>query len=374
MTTPISRCALLVLGLACLASTPAAQVSQTGPYAADSFEANRFQPGAMPAGDMWSGQDGWMLFEYAYPANYAAASVQSTVVRSGAQAVKFDASLLTPGSFGELRRNALFSLTTGVLEIELDFLITSSPNPSDWEIYSQPAPNPQSCYLRWWIAGNGRVEFLDTPNRTLVQTNHYVAKDVWHHARSVVDIFGNATRVYIDGELVASGTPIGVYANLPDHGFTQIDAYGAGDDAFYFDNFTVRERIAPHGLSVDLTRLPKDVRSVLTFHLAGGPLLANQAYALVGTLSGTSPGTLVGSVVMPLNFDGFTGLIIAALGTSALPGFLGTFNADGNAEAAFDTGIPVPAALVGLQLAFAYVDIGPYDRTSEPVRATITLQ
>jgi hypothetical protein len=33
----------------------------------------------------------------------------------------------------------------------------------------------------------------------------------------------------------------------------------------------------------------------------------------------------------------------------------------------------VPAALVGLNLDFAYVNVGPYDRASEPARATVTL-
>ncbi|MBL8750548.1 MAG: hypothetical protein JNK78_15420 [Planctomycetes bacterium] len=364
--------AVLPLVLAAPSALPAQ--SQTGPYTAQSFEAPLFQPGPLGAGDMWSGQDGWMLFEYAYPPNYAAASVQSAVVRSGTQAVKFDASLLTPGSFGELRRNALFNLTSGVLEIELDFLITTASTPSEWEIYSQPAPNPQSCYLRWWIAANGRIEYLDTPNRVLVQTNTFVAKDTWHHARSIVDVAGNRTEIHVDGVLVATGTPIGVWAQLPEHGFTQVNAYGAGNDAIYLDNFTVRERLAPHGLSVDVTRLPKDVHSVLTFRLAGGASLANRPYALAGSMSGTSPGTPLGSVVLPLVVDPFFGMVVSAFGQPHLAGFLGTFNADGNAYATFDTLIPMPAALVGLDLDFAYVTLSPIDAVSETARATVTLQ
>lgn len=364
----------LFTGLLVATGTAAAQTSQTGPYTAESFEGHRFQPGPLAGGDMWSGQDGWMLLEWAYPANYNAASVQSTVVRTGMQAVKFDASLLTPGSFGELRRNAMFNLTTGVVEIELDFLITSATNPSEWEIYSQPAPMPQSCYLRWWIAADGRIEYLDTPSRVLVQTNTFVGKDVWHHARTVVDVTGNRTEIHVDGTLVAVGTPIATFGALPVHGFTQVNAYDAGNDAIYLDNFTVRERTAPHGLSVDLPRLPKDVHSVLTFRLAGGATLANRSYALVGSMSGTSPGTPLGSVVLPLNVDAFFGMVVSAFGQPHMAGFLGTFNGDGDAVATFDTLIQMPAALVGMHLDFAYVTLNPFDAVSEPVRATVTLQ
>lgn len=367
------RCLLSTVLPAALAASGAV-VAQTGPYTAESFEAHRYQAGPLAGTDLWNGQDGWILLEQAYPPNLNAATVQSAVVRSGARAVKFDASLLTPGTFGELRRNSMFNLTTGVLEIELDFLITTSSNPSEWEIYSQPAPMPPSCYLRWWIAADGRIEYLDTPNRVLVQTNTFVTKDTWHHARSVVDVTNDRTEIHVDGVLVAVGTPIATFGALPMHGFTQVNAYGAGNDAIYLDNFTVRERTAPHGLSVDLTRLPKDLHSVMTFRLAGGSSLANRPYALAASLSGTSPGTLLGSVVMPLNVDAFFGMIVGAFGQPHLAGFLGTFNADGNAYAVFDTLIQMPAALVGLNLDFAYVTLAPIDAASEPVRATVTLQ
>ena len=343
-----------------------------GSYSTESFENHRFAAGALGGTTLWNGQDGWILFDSgAYPGNLDAASVQSALVRSGDQAVRFDASLLTPGAFGELRRNELFSVGSGVLEIELDFLITSSANPSEWEIYSQSYPNPASCYLRWWIATDGRVEFHDTPNRVYVQTNNYVSKDAWHHARSVVDFAANRFDIFIDGVLVGSGEPIAQQFLAADHGFTQVDCYAAGDDSFYFDNFSVRARAAEHGLSVDLPRLPAGRRAVVDLRLAGGSALANRPYAVLGSLSGTTPGTPIGAVTLPLNADGFFGIIVNALGTAALPGFLGTLNADGNAYATFDTNIDIPPALVGLELDFAYITLDPYDAVSEPVRAVV---
>lgn len=361
----------------CWAAAPA-QSTFAGPYFSESFEAHRYQLGVLGGMDYLSsvnGQDGWLLFDsIALTPNWNASTIQDTVVHTGAQAAKFDAALMTPGCFGELRRNALFSLTTGVIESEMDFLLTSSSNPSAfWEFYTQPAPNPGSCQLRWFIAADGHVEFLSTVNHTLIVTSHYVSRNVWHHARTVVDVFGNHTEIHIDGTLVGAGQPMAAFPGFGEHGFSQIDCESAGNDAFYFDNFTVRERTAAHGLSLDLPRLPQNQRSVVGFNLFAGPSLAGRYYALLATLSGTSPGTPLGSVVLPLNADGFTGIIATNLGTAALPGFYGQFNADGDASATFDTMIPVPAGLLGLHVDFAYVTLYPFDAVSEAVRTTVTV-
>ncbi|MCU0866329.1 MAG: hypothetical protein MUC36_21300 [Planctomycetes bacterium] len=364
-----SLCALL-LGLAVIAPTPA----QNGPYDSESFESHRYTLGNLAGTDLWNGQDGWILFDsLAYPGNLAAARVQDQVVRHGQQAIVFDAAAMTPGSFGELRRNAMFNLGSGVIEAEWNFRITSSSSPSArWEFYTQPAPMPQSCQQRWGIAADGRVEFYDTPARVVVQTNTYVTKDVWHHARSVVDVIGNRTEIHIDGVLVATGTPIAVFGALPVHGFSQFDCVNAGNDALYIDDFGVRERTAAHGLRAHPPRLPIGRRTIVDLQLAGGPQFANRPYAVFASLSGTAPGTPIGSVTMPLVQDGFMGIVIGSL--AVLPGFLAQANAAGNAEAVFDTQIPVPAGLLGLQLHFAYVALGPIDRVSEPVRLTVTNQ
>lgn len=360
------------------ASLAFAQSTYNGPYDAGSFESHRYQVGQLGGLDYLSsvnGQDGWMLFDsIALTPNWNASTIQTAVVASGAQAAKFDAALMTPGCYGELRRNAFFSLTTGVIEIEADFRIASSSNPSAfWGWYTQPAPNPQSCQMRWFIGADGHVEFLTGANRQLVVTSYIVTKDVWHHARSVVDIFGLTTAIYIDGDLVGTGQPIGVFYNAPDHGFTQIECEGAGNDAFYLDNLTIRERTAAHGLWLDRPRLPINQRTQVHLHLNGGAAVANRPYALFASLSGTSPGIQLGTAHLPLNPDGFTGIVITGFGTAAFPGFVGTLDANGHATAMFDTAIPVPAGLLGLNLDFAWATYNPFDAASEPRRTTVTV-
>lgn len=341
-------------------------------FSSESFESPRYTAGTMPGAALGSGQDGWLLLGPNFPPNLAAVTVQGGRVRSGAQAVRFDASQFPAGSFVELRRNELFTLGTGVLEIEFDFYATSSASPSEWELYSQPYPNPQSCYLRWWIADDGRITYFDTPQRNVVQSNTWVTRDAWHHARSVVDFAADSFEIHLDGALVATGTLISVFGAFPDHGFTEINAYDSGDDQLFVDNFTVRERTAAHGLTLDPPRLPIGRRALVDLRLAGGPSLANRTYVLLASLSGTGPGTPLGSVVLPLRWDGFTSLVAQQLGSAALPGFLGTFNADGSATAQFDSLIPVPAGLLGLHIDFAYVTVAPFDAVSEPAGADVT--
>lgn len=366
---------LRALPLCLLATTHAiAQSTTSGPYDSESFEGHRYALGTLPGIGFADGQDGWMLFDdLALLPNLAAATVQTATVRSGLQAIRFDAASMTPGCFGELRRNALFNLTTGVIECEMDFLIASSSLPSQgWEFYTQPMPIPATCQLRWSIAANGRFDYWTTPQHQIVHTGFFFAKDVWHHARTVVDTANNRTEVHIDGTLVAVGVPIATMFLAPAHGFTQINVLGAGNDAFYLDDFRVRERTAPHGLSASLPRLPVDQQSATTFTLAGGSALANRGYLLAASISGTTPGLPLGPVTLPLNLDGFTGLVLANLGSPMVQGFLGTLNGDGNAFATFDTLIPVPAGLLGLPVDFAWLTLGPTDAVSEPCRLRVT--
>lgn len=358
-----------------LGSSARAQINQVGPYSARSFEAPRFPLGPLAGHDMNSQPDGWMLFDANRGlANLQAALVQSSLVRSGAQAVKWDAAQMDRGTFGELRRNALFDLTTGVIEIEFDFYLASSANPSGaWGLYTQPAPHPQTAQLWWEIDRSNELRHCSTSSRQWIRTGVFVARDRWHHVRSVVDIAGDRTAIFLDGVLVATGRPCGVYANLPAHGFTQLTVTGAGDDALYLDNFTTRERTAEHGLSVDLERVRVGRRAVLGFRIAGDPALGGSSYALLGTLSGTTPGVALGAEILPLVPDTLFLTLLGALGSPALPGFTGQLAPHGTAYATFDTQVPIPVGMAGLTAHFAWFTYQPSIAVSEPVAVRFIL-
>lgn len=355
--------------------TPFAVAQTSGPYDAASFESSRVQVGPLAGIGFLDGQDGWILFDSALGMpNLAAAFVQTSHVRSGQQAVTWDAAQMGSGTFGELRRNALFSLTSGVIEMEFDFYLAQSSNPStSWGFYTQPYPHPQTAQYRWEILASGEIHHCTTPQRLWLGTGHFVTRDAWHHARSVVDIFGNKTALYLDGVLVAQGQPCGVSFQAPDHGFSQFVLGGAGNDRLHIDNFSVRERTAANGLSVDLRGLPSGQRHTMTFRLFGDAALAGHHYALLGSMTGTSPGISFGGQILPLVPDPFFGMVASALGSTVLPGFLGTLSGDATATATFDTLVPLPAAMIGTNLHFAWLAFHPTVGVSEPVTVQITL-
>jgi hypothetical protein len=72
---------------------------------------------------------------------------------------------------------------------------------------------------------------------------------------------------------------------------------------------------------------------------------------------------------MPLNWDQFTNLMLAALGSPAFQNFLGALDGSGRAQATFDTQGTVDPLLIGQTLSFAYLLSYPpaWDFTSNPV-------
>ena len=98
--------------------------------------------------------------------------------------------------------------------------------------------------------------------------------------------------------------------------------------------------------------------------LDAGPTGAGQLYALVGTLSGTSPGVpLPQGMVLPINPDPFTAL------STGIPGFVGNFDSQGRASASWDLP-PVPTA-IGFTFHFAWTAPGPWT-VSNPVSLQLT--
>jgi len=360
---------LLTPALALAAALPA----QTR-YSTESFEAPAFTVGQLAGTNLWNGQDGWLVTGGGGLFNPTNVTVQTRIVRSGTQAACWDASLdLNP--YAHLRTNQLFT-AAGWIEIEFDFYLESSSQPSGaWGLASQPYPHPLSEQVRWVIVATGEVWFLDgvhtQSNTTWNRTGSFIARDRWHHARTVIDMVGNRTELHIDGILVASGAPNSAIG-AADHGFSSIYLDQPGNDRFYFDNFTVRDRPATPQLSVDLERVAARNRHTIEYRLAGGSSLANRSYALLGSMSGTSPGTQIGSVTVPLASDVFQNVLLANLGSPAMPGFIGAFNGDGNAYASLDTLIALPASLVGQAVSFAYVTFNPTDVASNPVSVRIT--
>jgi hypothetical protein len=121
-------------------------------------------------------------------------------------------------------------------------------------------------------------------------------------------------------------------------------------------------------LSVDTDTLSASTGGKADFYLTAGWDNANRNYIILGTVSGTTPGTPLpgGMATLPLNWDILTGLVINLLNTPIFSNFMGTLDATGSASAKFDTIAPIPGA-AGLTLHFAFALNNPWDFASNPV-------
>lgn len=116
------------------------------------------------------------------------------------------------------------------------------------------------------------------------------------------------------------------------------------------------------------------VGGVVDFWLNAGLANAGRNYIMLGSLTGTSPGTPLpgGNVTLPLNWDVFTGLIINLVNTPVFPNFIGVLDSAGKAHAQFDTLGPIPGT-AGLSMYFAFALANPWDFASNPVTISIVL-
>jgi hypothetical protein len=110
----------------------------------------------------------------------------------------------------------------------------------------------------------------------------------------------------------------------------------------------------------------------INFFLEAGAGSGNRNYVLLGTVSGTTPGTPLpgGTVTLPLNWDLFTNLVIDLINTSIFDKFMGILDADGSASAKMNLGT-LPPGYVGTVMHFAYGLNTPWDFASNPVAIEI---
>jgi hypothetical protein len=94
---------------------------------------------------------------------------------------------------------------------------------------------------------------------------------------------------------------------------------------------------------------------------------AKRNYILLGSVSGTEPGTPLpgGQVTLPLNWDIFTNLIIGLINSPVFYDFMKTLDTSGYSKAQLNLG-PVPGA-AGITMHFAYALNKPWDFVSNPV-------
>ncbi|MEW6743844.1 MAG: hypothetical protein AB1486_13900 [Planctomycetota bacterium] len=159
--------------------------------------------------------------------------------------------------------------------------------------------------------------------------------------------------------------------------FTSLELNPAGFPVVTYNNMNSppdlyrAEMVA--GLESDREALSAAEGGVVTFHLHAGGNNANRSYVLLGSLSGSEPGiVLPGGLVLPVNWDSFTYLILCFMNSETFQDFMGTLDSSGQALAWLDTLGAMPPETAGLEMSFAYALSDPWDFASNPVAVAIT--
>jgi hypothetical protein len=105
----------------------------------------------------------------------------------------------------------------------------------------------------------------------------------------------------------------------------------------------------------------------IEFSLDIGAANAGRIYALLGTMSGTTPGTPLtgGMAVLPINWDLYSDIVWANMNTPFFTDFLGHLDVHGRARAAVNFSTLQPG-LVGSTMHYAFRCNNPFDVASNP--------
>jgi hypothetical protein len=245
------------------------------------------------------------------------------------------------------------------------------------------------CYLTDNVAGNSDVDggptILTSPVIDLSDGDAQISYYRWHYNDDHDDYFtvevsndGGTTWKVAEKTIGSGGWNFHAF-NISDFitpsaqvqvRFQAIDQPNNSVTEAGLDAFMVLRLIHDASLWADAYSIPVSTGGKVNYSLDAGPANASQAYMLMGSLSGTSPGfPLPGGKIMPLNWDAFTTLIVNNSGTPAFQKFMGPLDAMGTASATFDTLGPLDPIFIGLEASFAFLLWTPpvWDFTSNAI-------
>lgn len=131
------------------------------------------------------------------------------------------------------------------------------------------------------------------------------------------------------------------------------------------------ESVAPVELLIGRSELSASEATPLPIYLSVGVGSAGDTYRVLGSLSGTSPGQVLGTTMIPLNADRFFDFTLTWPGGAPFLGNAGVLDAAGRSEALFAPRAGGFNALVGTELSFSAL-IGGATATA-PASVLITL-
>lgn len=126
-------------------------------------------------------------------------------------------------------------------------------------------------------------------------------------------------------------------------------------------------------LGADVTSISELYGGTINFSLNAGLANAGRNHVLLGSVSGTSPGTTLpgGMATLPLNWDFFSDFVLRMLNTPMFMDFYGVLDADGRAAAQANFPPHLPSGSAGYTMHYAFALDKPWDFTSNAVAVDI---
>lgn len=169
--------------------------------------------------------------------------------------------------------------------------------------------------------------------------------------RDILVLLDEPGSVYVSGQTRSTSFP------TTNHAFDR--SHGGLNDVFL-------SRLLLTGLVSDRSSFSATTGRTVEFDLVAGAEHAGRVYVLLGSMSGTEPGTpLPGGALLPLNWDSLTLFMVPALNSPLFTDFVGTLDAHGNAAAQLNA--PPVTSLAGMTMHYAYALVSPFDFVSNPV-------
>lgn len=242
--------------------------------------------------------------------------------------------------------------------------------PNGGGVYSQNAVPLTNCIL-WSNTGGGQADgYIFTSN-----INYCNIEGGTTHGTNNIDTnprFKDAANN--DFHLLAQSPCVDMGFN-PAVGGTLIDfdgnariLDGHGDNASLVDMGADEFMM----IRADPPTIDESTGGSVNFFLDAGPDDAYRTYLILGSLTGTSPGSPLpqGHVILPLNWDFFTDIVWDYKTTLIFSNFLGTLNDIGRAQAQFNVG-PLPPGSAGTIIYFAFTCNKPFNLASHPVEVLV---
>lgn len=288
--------------------------------------------------------------------------------RDGIAIFEFTDPMIPPsnGDHNQVTQNSIFQNTELGIDLNDDGV---TPNDPPWDL--DPGPNQRLNFpIILSVVYNPNTQTTVIAGELQIDSNPLQATiEVF---RAQVDPSGHG-----EGDLFLGSTTPHTYDSTRNAGYWNISITQLfpGDyvtttatDIFKNTSEFGPNAFVPGALTTSISTLSRTTHNTVTFYLDSGSRYAGRDYLLLGTMSGTSPGTFdpATGLTLPLNWDPFTGFVYMYANSQWFQNFLGTLDSNGRAAAVLDpAGLPLPP--VGQWLHFTYMLLNPADLVSSPV-------